>query len=203
MRESHTGDNRDPAYALANLMAVETFAKEWKSPMRYIITAYADKLNGALELACNDVHDALRKARELIETSSFRIAIRDCYGNKIGGDDLIACCNGTKRLSRDLKATESARTERGVFRHSQSGQLEPSSERTCKAKQAMAEAYRYYLRGKHGTLVGYRTLAAESDFKARSVATEILRDDFLVDWLEVWRGSDLVFQLNKREIGKL
>ena len=80
--------------------------------MRYFITAYTDdKLKGALEQVANDVPSAMRKARELIETSSFSVAIRDCYGNKISGDDLIACCKGTKRLSRDLKATEPTRTE--------------------------------------------------------------------------------------------
>ena len=67
----------------------------------------------------------------------------------------------------------------------------------------MTEAYRYYLHGKHGTLVGYRAFPAESDLKARSIAAEILRDDFLVDWLEVWCGSDLVFRLSKREIGRV
>ena len=80
--------------------------------MRYIITAYTDdKLNGALEQVANDLHTAVGKAREMIETKSYRVAIRDCYGNKISGDDLIACCNGTKRLSRDLKATSPVRSE--------------------------------------------------------------------------------------------
>ena len=75
--------------------------------MLYIITAYTDdQLNGALEQVAHDVDSAVGKARKLIVTSSYRVAIRDCYGNKISGDDLIACCNGTKRLSHDLKATE-------------------------------------------------------------------------------------------------
>ena len=80
--------------------------------MRYIITAYTDdRLNGALEQVANDVHSAVGKARELIKTKSYRVAIRDCSGNKISGDDLIACCNGTKRLSRDLKATSPVRSK--------------------------------------------------------------------------------------------
>ena len=78
--------------------------------MRYIITAYTDgQLNGTLEQVANSLSDALGKARGMIEMRSFSVTIRDCYGNSISGDDLIACCNGMKRLSRNLKAAHPVR----------------------------------------------------------------------------------------------
>ena len=73
--------------------------------MLYIITAYTDdQLNGALEQVAHDVDSAVGKARKLIVTSSYRVASRDCYGNKISGDDLIACCWGEKKLTAKVRA---------------------------------------------------------------------------------------------------
>ena len=73
--------------------------------MLYTITARTDEqATGVLDQVANDLPDALRKARELLQTSLVKVTIEDCHGNRISGDDLIACCNGKMKLSPDLRA---------------------------------------------------------------------------------------------------
>jgi hypothetical protein len=48
--------------------------------------------------------DALDQARQLLIERKDNVTIRGDDGNSISGDDLVACCNGTKTLSSDLRA---------------------------------------------------------------------------------------------------
>jgi len=57
----------------------------------------------ALETA-NDVHDALSKARQMYETGSVNVLIKDDAGHKIDGDELLACITGKRTLTNDLQA---------------------------------------------------------------------------------------------------
>jgi hypothetical protein len=52
----------------------------------------------------NDVHEALRKARQMYETGLVNVSIRDEGGHTIDGDDLFACITGNKTITNDLQA---------------------------------------------------------------------------------------------------
>ncbi len=52
----------------------------------------------------NDVHEALRKARQMYEDGLADVTIVDQAGNKIDGDELLACITGKKRITEDLRA---------------------------------------------------------------------------------------------------
>lgn len=51
-----------------------------------------------------DLRQALADASDLISRGCVGVVIRDQHGNSIDGSDLIACCNGEKRLTADLHA---------------------------------------------------------------------------------------------------
>jgi hypothetical protein len=73
--------------------------------MAYTITGQAESERvGALSQGAQDVPEALRKARQMLQTGLVNVTIRDGLGNEIAGNDLVACCKGTKSLTRDLKA---------------------------------------------------------------------------------------------------
>lgn len=61
-------------------------------------------VSGALSQGALTVHDALRKAHQMLKVGMEKVTIKDGAGNQITGDDLKACCEGTKALSDDLKA---------------------------------------------------------------------------------------------------
>ena len=46
---------------------------------------------------------------------------------------------------------------------------------------------------------GFRPIHAGSDAEARKTAFALLRENPQMDRLEVWRGSDLAFRLNRRQ----
>lgn len=50
------------------------------------------------------LQDALEHAAQLIAEGQLNVSIEDGNGHSISGDDLIACCNGEKTLTDDLRA---------------------------------------------------------------------------------------------------
>ncbi len=75
--------------------------------MNYIVTHEEDD-EVALDLGDGakafDLNSALEFARRLIDEGKSNVTIDDGNGNRITGDDLIACCDGDKKLTPDLKA---------------------------------------------------------------------------------------------------
>ena len=51
-----------------------------------------------------DLDSALAHACLLIADGKPNVAIQDGEGKKISGNDLVACCNGEKKLTADLRA---------------------------------------------------------------------------------------------------
>lgn len=52
-----------------------------------------------------DMQGALAHARQLLSEGEPNVAIQDGNGHRISGDDLVACCNGDKTMSPDLRAS--------------------------------------------------------------------------------------------------
>jgi hypothetical protein len=72
--------------------------------MAYIISGTTKSAElGAMSQQAPDIHEALRKARQMVQIGMVSVSIQDTEGHKIGGDDLIACVEGKKTLSDDLK----------------------------------------------------------------------------------------------------
>jgi hypothetical protein len=73
--------------------------------MAYIISSQAKSQGlGALSQSATDVHDALKKARQMHDTGLVNIVIKDDAGHKIDGDELLACVAGRKSITSDLTA---------------------------------------------------------------------------------------------------
>jgi hypothetical protein len=73
--------------------------------MPYTITSDSVGLAlGSVAETANDVHEALNKARQMCETGLANVAITDQAGNKVDGDELIACIIGKKTITEDLRA---------------------------------------------------------------------------------------------------
>jgi hypothetical protein len=51
-----------------------------------------------------DLDGALAAARELLLEGKANVTIQDGNGNSISGNELVACCNGDKKLTADLRA---------------------------------------------------------------------------------------------------
>jgi len=74
--------------------------------MPYIVTSDTVGLAiGPIAEMAKDVHEALSKARQMCETGLANVAIADEAGNKIDGDELMACITGKKTITEDLRAT--------------------------------------------------------------------------------------------------
>lgn len=72
--------------------------------MAYFITSETVGLAiGLLSETANDVHEALRKARQMYETGVANVSIKDEAGHKIDGDELVACITGRKSITDDLQ----------------------------------------------------------------------------------------------------
>jgi hypothetical protein len=72
--------------------------------MAYFITSETVGLAiGPLSETANDVHEALKKARQMYETGLVNISIKDEAGHKIDGDELFACITGRKSITDDLR----------------------------------------------------------------------------------------------------
>jgi hypothetical protein len=59
---------------------------------------------GPIAEIAKDVREALSKARQMCETGLANVAITDEAGNKIDGDELMACITGRKTITEDLRA---------------------------------------------------------------------------------------------------
>ena len=73
--------------------------------MAYVISG--DTLGlaiGPVSETAEDVHEALRKARQMYETGLVNVSIKDDAGHKIDGDELLACITGKKSIAKDLQA---------------------------------------------------------------------------------------------------
>lgn len=72
--------------------------------MSYIVTHAT--IPAAVDLGFPDAKSALDHASRLISEGHENVAIQDGNGRYISGDDLIACCNGDKKLTADLRAVD-------------------------------------------------------------------------------------------------
>ena len=73
--------------------------------MAYTITSDIVGLAvGAVSETANDVHEALRQARQMYETGMVNISISDGAGREIDGEELLACITGKKAITSDLRA---------------------------------------------------------------------------------------------------
>jgi hypothetical protein len=73
--------------------------------MPYIISSDTVGLAiGPMAETADDVHDALRKARQMYETGLANVSIADQAGHKIDGDELLDCITGKKKITEDLGA---------------------------------------------------------------------------------------------------
>jgi hypothetical protein len=78
--------------------------------MRYFVTADQSVAGGKPTTAVDErpisyeFDDAIAHAYRLLDDGKHNVAIRDDAGNAISGDDLIACYNGDKQPTADLKA---------------------------------------------------------------------------------------------------
>jgi hypothetical protein len=73
--------------------------------MPYIVTS--DSVGLAIDSmaeTASDVHEALRKARQMYEEGLANVSIEDDAGHKIDGDELLACITGKKTITNDLQA---------------------------------------------------------------------------------------------------
>jgi hypothetical protein len=59
---------------------------------------------GPLAETAYDVHEALNKARQMYETGMVNVAIKDEAGREIGGDELLDCLIGKRKITSDLQA---------------------------------------------------------------------------------------------------
>jgi hypothetical protein len=74
--------------------------------MAYVITSDTVGLAiGPVSQTANDVHDALRKAREMYETGFANVSIKDDAGHQIAGDELVGCFTGRKLITDDLQTS--------------------------------------------------------------------------------------------------
>ncbi len=73
--------------------------------MPYIVTSDSVGLAiGPVSETANDVDEALNKARQMYEDGLANVSIADEAGNKIDGDELVACITGKKKITNDLQA---------------------------------------------------------------------------------------------------
>jgi hypothetical protein len=75
--------------------------------MRYFVTLDGSDASGkaaAEPSKAYEFDDAIAHAYRLIDDGKHNVAIRDEAGHSISGDDLIACYNGEKQPTADLKA---------------------------------------------------------------------------------------------------
>jgi hypothetical protein len=73
--------------------------------MAYIITSDTVGLAiGPISETANDVEEALKIARVMYEDGLANVSIEDEAGHQIGGDELLACITGKKKITEDLRA---------------------------------------------------------------------------------------------------
>jgi hypothetical protein len=81
------------------------FAELFREERMTYVVAGAIKSTGvaAISQPADDIQEALRKARQMHHVGMVRVSIRNSAGNRIEGDELIACVEGRKSLSDDLQ----------------------------------------------------------------------------------------------------
>jgi hypothetical protein len=72
--------------------------------MTYIVThrGSSDRLSPHALDQVKDLESALAHACNLLLEGHMDVAVQDGNGHSISGDDLAACCAGTKTISTDL-----------------------------------------------------------------------------------------------------
>ena len=72
--------------------------------MQYIITSDGVGLAiGPMSETANDVQEALKRARQMLETGLANVSIEDEAGHKIDGDELLDCITGKRRLAKTCR----------------------------------------------------------------------------------------------------
>ena len=59
---------------------------------------------GPVSETANDVHEALRKARQMYEDGLANVTIADQAGHIMEGDELLDCITAKKKITNDLRA---------------------------------------------------------------------------------------------------
>jgi hypothetical protein len=73
--------------------------------MAYTVTSDAVGLAiGPMAETASDVHEALRKARQMYDAGFANVSIADQAGHQIDGDELLDCIAGKKKITKDLRA---------------------------------------------------------------------------------------------------
>ena len=73
--------------------------------MPYLVTHGNDPAPGPVAIdTCKDLPSALAHACYLLSEGKPNVTIADGNGHQISGNELVECCNETKRLTPDLKA---------------------------------------------------------------------------------------------------
>jgi hypothetical protein len=80
---------------------VERTSREGERPMTYTVTHGSGAT--ALDIGF-DLESALAHAQNLLFDGQPNVTIQDGHGHSISGPDLVACCNGEKTLTLDLRA---------------------------------------------------------------------------------------------------
>jgi hypothetical protein len=78
--------------------------------MPYFVTFDDPSRTGAIDEGLSrsfELADALAHACRLLDENKQNVTIRDDLNNSISGDDLLACCEGDKEITRELKAISS------------------------------------------------------------------------------------------------
>jgi hypothetical protein len=78
--------------------------------MRYFVTFDESGL-GAIDKGSPhsfELADAQVHACRLLDEGKQNVVIRNDANNSISGDDLVACCNGDKKITHDLRAVENS-----------------------------------------------------------------------------------------------
>jgi hypothetical protein len=66
-------------------------------------------------------------------------------------------------------------------------------------EEAAMDLYRCFVYDQSGTKPTYRTIHAETAGHAKRIALDLLRDDPVIEKMEVWRDADLAFQLCRNQ----
>jgi hypothetical protein len=61
------------------------------------------------------------------------------------------------------------------------------------------EPYRCVVFGQNGTRPAYQTIHAETDDQAKGIAMNLLRDDPVIEKMELFRGAYFVFRLTRNQ----
>ena len=66
-------------------------------------------------------------------------------------------------------------------------------------EEATMELYRCFVYDRNGTRPAFQTIHAETDGHAKRIAMDLLRDDPVIEKMEVWRDANLTFRLSRNQ----